>query len=74
VAILDDVTSTPGEYAMDVELTAQMGETNHPIRVSVPVRVEATIPVGGRQGRHTHPGTMTGFLTMGLFTMEWMED
>ena len=32
--------------------------------------VEATIPVGGREGRHTHPGTMIGYLTQGSFTME----
>ena len=32
--------------------------------------VEATIPVGGREGRHTHPGTMVGYLTQGAFTME----
>lgn len=32
--------------------------------------VEATIPVGGREGRHTHPGTMVGYLTQGTFTME----
>jgi quercetin dioxygenase-like cupin family protein len=34
------------------------------------VFVEATIPVGGREGRHTHPGTMIGYLTQGSFTME----
>ena len=32
--------------------------------------VEATIPVGGREGRHTHPGTMIGYLTQGSFTLE----
>jgi len=32
--------------------------------------VEATIPVGGREGRHTHPGTMLGYLTAGDFAME----
>lgn len=32
--------------------------------------VEATIPVGGREGRHTHPGTMIGYLTAGDFAME----
>src|SRR5262245_43774447 len=31
---------------------------------------DATIPVGGREGRHTHPGTMIGYLTQGSFTME----
>jgi hypothetical protein len=44
VAILDDVVPTPGNYAMDVELMAHMGETNHPIRVSIPVVVEAASP------------------------------
>jgi quercetin dioxygenase-like cupin family protein len=34
------------------------------------VFVEATIPVGGREGRHTHPGTMLGHLTAGDFAME----
>ena len=32
--------------------------------------VEATIPVGGREGRHTHPGTMVGYLTQGTFTLD----
>jgi quercetin dioxygenase-like cupin family protein len=32
--------------------------------------VEATIPVGGREGRHTHPGTMIGYLAEGTFTLE----
>jgi len=32
--------------------------------------VEATIPVGGREGRHRHPGTMVGYLTQGTFTMD----
>ena len=32
--------------------------------------MEATIPVGGREGRHSHPGTMIGYLTQGAFAME----
>jgi len=32
--------------------------------------IEATIPVGGREGRHTHPGTMIGYLTQGSYTLD----
>jgi quercetin dioxygenase-like cupin family protein len=32
--------------------------------------VEAMIPVGGREGRHTHAGTMIGYLTQGTFTLD----
>ena len=34
------------------------------------ILVEATIPVGGREGRHTHSGTMVGYLTQGTFTLD----
>jgi quercetin dioxygenase-like cupin family protein len=32
--------------------------------------VEATIPVGGREGKHTHPGTMVGYLLEGAMDLE----
>jgi len=32
--------------------------------------VEATIPVGGREGKHTHPGTMVGYLLEGTMDLE----
>ena len=32
--------------------------------------VEATIPVGGPEGRHTPPGTIIGYLTAGDLAME----
>jgi quercetin dioxygenase-like cupin family protein len=32
--------------------------------------VEATLPVGGREGRHTHPGTMIGYITQGSYALE----
>jgi len=32
--------------------------------------VEATLPVGGREGKHTHPGTMVGYLLEGTMDLE----
>jgi quercetin dioxygenase-like cupin family protein len=32
--------------------------------------VEATLPVGGREGKHTHPGTMVGYLLEGSMDLE----
>ena len=34
------------------------------------ILAEASIPVGGREGRHTHPGTMIGYLTGGAMTFD----
>jgi len=33
------------------------------------VTVEVTIPVGGREGRHTHPGSVTVYVTEGALTL-----
>ena len=38
--VLDAITSKPGSYTIDIELSAVMGGTSHPIRVSVPVTVQ----------------------------------
>ncbi|HSG63408.1 MAG TPA: cupin domain-containing protein [Gammaproteobacteria bacterium] len=34
------------------------------------VLVEARIPVGGREGRHRHPGTLVGYVQSGTITLE----
>jgi quercetin dioxygenase-like cupin family protein len=34
------------------------------------VVLEATLAVGGREGRHTHPGTLIGYLAQGELTIE----
>ncbi len=34
------------------------------------VVAEATIAVGGREGRHTHPGTLIGYMLEGELTLE----
>lgn len=41
VVILDNVTSKPGPYTLQIDLMARMGEASHPIRLVVPVTVEA---------------------------------
>ncbi len=35
------------------------------------VLVEATIPVGGREGRHSHPGPLLAYVLEGTFTVEY---
>ena len=40
VSIVDAVTSTPGAYTLDVELSGMMANTNHLIKLSVPVTVK----------------------------------
>ena len=32
--------------------------------------IEATLPVGGREGKHTHPGTMVGYILEGTMDLE----
>jgi len=32
--------------------------------------MEVTLAVGGREGRHTHPGTLIGYLLQGELTIE----
>jgi quercetin dioxygenase-like cupin family protein len=34
------------------------------------VVAEVTLAVGGREGRHTHPGTLIGYLLQGELTLE----
>ncbi len=34
------------------------------------VLVEVTIAVGGREGRHSHPGTLVGYILEGELTLE----
>lgn len=35
------------------------------------VLVQGTIPIGGREGRHTHPGTLVGYVQSGTITLEY---
>jgi quercetin dioxygenase-like cupin family protein len=35
------------------------------------VLVKVEIPVGGREGRHTHPGLATGYVEQGTLTLEY---
>jgi hypothetical protein len=40
VTVVDSVTSVPGDYEVEVELLASMGQTTRPIRFSIPVSVK----------------------------------
>jgi quercetin dioxygenase-like cupin family protein len=44
-------------------------ETTAPGYEAVQIRVE--IPVGGREGRHTHPGVAMGYVEQGTLTLEY---
>jgi len=44
--------------------------TDLPVAGYETVLVEGTLPVGGREGRHTHPGTLVGYVRSGTITLE----
>ena len=33
--------------------------------------IDVTIPVGGREGRHTHPGALMVYVTSGVFSLDY---
>jgi quercetin dioxygenase-like cupin family protein len=41
-----------------------------PIAGHEAILIEAKIPVGGREGRHRHPGTLVGYVRSGTVTLE----
>lgn len=47
----------------------QRHDTPAPGYEAVLVKIE--IPVGGREGRHTHPGLVTGYVEQGTLTLEY---
>ena len=58
-------TQAPGVERTILQRQDLAGAPGHEVLL-----VQAILPVGGREGRHTHPGTMIAYLTEGTITFD----